>query len=189
MEAVTNKLYSLAEYQHLEEQTGRWYEYHDGEVFAMTDGSPEHSAIITNVSDLLRDALPAGCRRFSSDLKVYVPSVNQGFHPDLTVACRPIEKPDGINAISNPVLLVEVLSQSTADYDRGKKFWYLSQLSSLREYVLIEQERQAVETRFRESTDSKWKMDYYEGAEAKVYLHSLNLQIPVHQIYVDTEGL
>ena len=189
MEAVTKKKLSQTEYQQLEEESGLRYEYHDGEVFAMAGGSPEHSAIATNISDLLRGALPAGCRRFNSDLKVYVPAVNKSFHPDLTVACRPIEKPDDMNAISNPILLVEVLSKSTADYDRGQKFWYFSQLPSLLEYVLIEQDRWAVETRYRDSADSHWIMDYYEGGETEVYLRSLDLRLPIHQIYEDTEGL
>ena len=189
MEAVPKRGYSLAEYQQIEEETGVRYEYHDGEVFAMAGGSPEHSAIATNISDLLRDNLPPGCRRFNSDLKVYVPAVNKGFHPDLTVACRPIEKSTEMNAISNPVLLVEVLSKSTADYDRGQKFWYFSQLPSLREYVLIEQDRWAVETRYRKSVEDKWVMEYFEGAETEVLLHSLNLQVPMHRIYEDIEGL
>ena len=179
----------MAEYQQIEEETGVRYEYHDGEVFAMAGGSPEHSAIATNISDLLRDNLPPGCRRFNSDLKVYVPAVNKGFHPDLTVACRPIEKPAEINAISNPILLVEVLSKSTADYDRGQKFWYFSQLPSLREYVLIEQDRWAVETRYRKSVEDKWVMEYFEGVETKVLLRSLNLLVPMHRIYEDIEDL
>ena len=194
MEATANKRYTLSEYQQSEEETGVRYEYHNGEVFAMSGGSPEHSAIVINVSDVLLGTLPAGCRRFNSDLKVYVPAVDKSFHPDLTVACRPIEKPDEINAISNPILLVEVLSESTSAYDPvstagGKKFWYFSQLPSLREYVLIEQDRWAVETRYRESAESKWTMEYYEGAEAEVIFRSIDLQTPIDRIYEDTEGL
>ena len=68
MGAVSKKKLSLTEYQQLEEETGTRYEYHDGEVFAMAGGSPEHSAIATNISDLLRGTLPSGCRRFNSDL-------------------------------------------------------------------------------------------------------------------------
>ncbi len=140
---------------------------------AATDvGSPEHSTIATNISDLLRDNLPPGCRRFNSDLKVYVPVVNKSFHPDLSVACRPIERSTNMNAITNPIMLIEVLSKSTADYDPvstagGQKFWYFSQLPSLREYVLIEQDRWAVETRYRKSVEDKWVMEYFEGEKRK----------------------
>ena len=152
---ISNHL-TLSEYQQLEEETDTRYEYHDGEVFAMSGpsrpgASRKHSAIATNVSSFLDANLPQGCRPFDSDLKVYVEAVKKGFHPDVSVACQPITGPEEINAIDNPILLVEVLSESTAAYDQGRKFWYFSQLSSLREYVLIEQDRWAVETRYRES--------------------------------------
>ena len=189
MNAVTNKKLSLAEYQQLEEDTDTRYEYHDGEVFAMSGASRKHSAIATNVSSFLATHLPRGCRPFDSDLKVYIEAVKKGFHPDVSVACRPITGPEQINAIDNPILLVEVLSESTADYDRGQKFWFFSQLPSLREYVLIEQERWAVETRYRDSADSEWVMAYYEGEDTEVALRSLNLQLPMRQIYDETEGL
>ena len=189
MEAITKKKLSLAEYQQLEEETDTRYEYHGGDVFAMSGASRKHSGIAANVTGLLNGKLPPGCRSFDSDLKVYVASANKGFHPDISVACRPITGPQEINAIDNPTLLVEVLSKATADYDRGQKFWYFSQLPSLREYVLIEQDRMAVETRYRESADSDWVMAYYEGKETEVILRSLNIRIPMVQIYEDTEDL
>lgn len=189
MEAVTQQRISLAEYQQLEEDTDTRYEYHDGEVFAMSGAARKHSAIASNVGRNLGNLLPAGCRTFDSDLKVYVEAVNKGFHPDVSVACRPIIGPDEINAISNPVLLVEVLSESTADYDRGRKFWFYSQLASLREYVLIEQDRQAVEVRYRSSTTADWVMAYYEGEGTEVVLRSFDLRLPIARIYEDTDGL
>ena len=189
MEAVPKKRLSLTEYQQLEESTDTRYEYHDGEIFAMSGASRKHSAIATNVSSFLDATLPGGCRPFDSALKVYVEAIKKGFHPDVSVACRPITGPDEINAIDNPILLVEVLSESTSDYDRGQKFWFLSQLPSLREYVLIEQDRQAVETRYRESAESRWMMEYYEGAEAEVILRSFDLTLSMNQIYKETEGL
>ena len=189
MEPILNKKLSLAEYQRLEEETDTRYEYHDGEVFAMSEAARKHSAIAANVNILLGNSLPAGCRTFDSDLKVYVEAVNRGFHPDVSVACRPITGPEEINAIDNPVLLIEVLSPGTADYDRGQKFWFFSQLSSLREYVLVEQDRWAVETRYRPSADAEWVMAYFEGEQAEVVLRSFDLRVPMAKFYQDTEGL
>ena len=189
MEAANERRISLAEYQQLEEDTDTRYEYHDGEVFAMSGAARKHSAISSNVSGFFKAHLPKGCRPFDSDLKVYVEAVNKGFHPDVSVACRPITGPDEINAIANPVLLVEVISEGSANYDRGQKFWYYSQLPSLREYVLIEQDRPAVEVRYRSSATDNWVMAYYEGEEAVVVLHSLDLRLPLAQIYEDTDGL
>lgn len=189
MEALNRQKLSLAEYQRLEEETDTRYEYHNGEVFAMSGAARKHSAIASNVSRNLGNVLPNGCRTFDSDLKVYVEAVSKGFHPDVSVACRPITGPDEINAIDNPVLLVEVISEGSANYDRGQKFWYYSQLPSLREYVLIEQDRQAVEVRYRSSATADWMMAYYEGEEAEVMLRSFDLRLPLTQIYEDTEGL
>ena len=189
MEALSKNKYSLAEYQQLEEETGVRYEYHDGEVFAMSGASRKHSAIATNVSSFLDANLPKGCRPFDSDLKVYVEAVEKGFHPDVSVACRPVTGPDEINAIDNPVLLIEILSESTSAYDRGQKFWYFSQLPSLREYVLIEQDRWEVEVRYRDSAEGKWTMDYYEGEDTEVTLYSFDLKLPMKRIYKETDGL
>ncbi len=188
-EALDHRKLSLTEYQQLEEDTDTRYEYHDGEVFAMSGAARKHSAISSNVGRNLGNLLPKGCRPFNSDLKVYVEAVNKGFHPDVSVACRPITGPGEINAIDNPVLLVEVLSESTAAYDRGQKFWHYSQLASLREYVLIEQDRPAVEVRYRSSASEDWMMAYYEGEDAEIVLRSFDLRLPIAQLYEDTEGL
>ncbi len=189
MEAVTKKKLSLADYQQLEDTSDNKYEYHDGEVFAMSGAARKHSAIASNVIGQLNSMLPEGCRSFDSDLKVYIESVRKGLHPDVSVACRPITGPDEINAIDNPVLLIEILSPSTSAYDRGQKFWFFSQLPSLREYVLIEQDQWAVEVRYRSSADHDWVMAYYEGEDEEVLLRSFDLRLPLRQIYYDTEGL
>ena len=189
MEPVFKEKLSLAEYQRLEEETDTRYEYHDGQVFAMSGAARKHSAVASNVNRFLGNALPDGCRTFDSDLKIYVEAIRKGFHPDVSVACRPITGPEEINAIDNPMLLVEVLSSSTADYDRGQKFWFFSLLPSLREYVLVEQDRWAVETRYRRSADDEWVMAYFEGEEEEVVLRSLDVRMPIKAFYHDTEGL
>ena len=191
--AIKTKL-SLTDYQRLEEETDTCYEYHDGEVFAMAGASRKHSAIASNINRFLGNLLPEGCRTYDSDLKVYVEAVNKGFHPDVSVACRPITGPDEMNAIDNPIILIEILSKSNADYDPvstagGEKFWFFSQLPSLREYVLIEQDRWAVETRYRDSAESRWVMDFFEGSDTEVVLKSLGIRLPIEQVYYDIEGL
>ena len=103
MESVVKNKLSLAKYHQLEEDTDTRYEYHDGAVFAMAGGSLEHSAIITNVLNALGNLLPRDCRPFESNLKVYVSSANKGLYPDISVACRPVERVRDINAITNPV--------------------------------------------------------------------------------------
>lgn len=189
MESAHKSNLSLTEYRQLEEDTHTRYEYHNGEVYAMAGGSAKHSAIATNVARLCGNLLPDDCRPFNSDLKVYIQAVDKGLYPDVSVACRPIELRNEINALINPVLLIEVLSESTANYDRGSKFRLFSHLPSLREYVLIEQHSQTVETRYRSLPDQHWEMAWFEGADTEATLRSVGIQLAINQIYAGTDEL
>jgi Uma2 family endonuclease len=161
MEHVLKKKLSLEEYNQMEEEEQWRYEYHSGEVFAMAGGDPKHSAIAGSIIYLLSSALKGkGCTPFTSDTKFYIEALNKSLYPNVSVVCRPFERSDkDKHALVNPVLLVEVLSESTADYDRGAKFRYYSKIPSLREYVLVEQNSLTVETRHRGSENEEWKMD------------------------------
>ena len=194
VEPAVNRKLSLSAYLQLEQEQGTRYEYHDGEVFAMAGGAPKHGAIATNVTILLGSLLTGGCRTFNNDVKVYIQSSNKGLYPDVSVACRPIDLMREVNAITNPILLVEVLSPSTADDDRGAKFRHYSKLDSFREYVLIEQETQTVETRYRSSADRPWEMNWFETGDyaeenTEVILRSLNIKLPMHKIYQEVDDL
>jgi Uma2 family endonuclease len=191
MEHVLKKKLSLEEYNQMEEEEQWRYEYHSGEVFAMAGGDPKHSAIAGSIIYLLSSALRGkGCTPFTSDTKFYIEALNKSLYPDVSVVCRPFERSDkDKHALVNPVLLVEVLSESTADYDRGAKFRYYSKIPSLREYVLVEQNSLTVETRHRGSENEEWKMDWFEGKEAKVVLRSLNIKLLISEIYQEAEGL
>ncbi len=191
MEHVLKKKLSLEEYNQMEEEEQWRYEYHSGEVFAMAGGDPKHSAIAGSIIYLLSSALRGkGCTPFTSDTKFYIEALNKSLYPNVSVVCRPFERSDkDKHALVNPVLLVEVLSESTADYDRGAKFRYYSKIPSLREYVLVEQNSLTVETRHRGSENEEWKMDWFEGKEAKVVLRSLNIKLLISEIYQEAEGL
>ncbi len=190
MERVATKFLSLEEYNQLEEQTQIRYEYHGGEVFAMAGGTPKHGIIAGNIIGLLKSQLNKGCRVGSSDLKFYIESINKSLYPDASVICRPYQVSEhDRNALINPILLVEILSDSSANYDRGSKFHYYSELHSLREYVLIEQDTWKVETRYRNTANDEWRMNWFAGEDASVTLHSMNATIPLAEIYQETEGL
>ena len=195
MEPAIKKRLALEEYNQLEEETNTRYEYHGGEVYAMagaaTDvGSPKHGIIAANVIGSLQSRLKKGCRVGSSDLKFYIPSIDKSLYPDASVVCQPyqVSKQDR-NALTNPRLLVEVLSESNASYDRGAKFHYYSELHSLLEYVLIEQSSWKAETRYRSTPEDEWKLNWFEGKDAEVVLRSINATIPLAEFYQETEGL
>ncbi len=191
MEPATKNYLSLIDYNQLEEETNTRYEYHDGEVFAMAGGNPKHSAIAGNLNRLIGNGLVSkDCTLFTSDLKYHIPSINRSLYPDVSVVCGPPERSEkDTRALTNPVLLVEVLSDSTEAYDRGKKFHYYSELPSLREYVLVEQHAWRVETRYRSSPDKRWVLDWFSGETAEVTLRSLGISLTLADIYRRTEGL
>ena len=196
MEAAQKKHLSLAEYNQLEEETNQRYEYHDGEVFAMvgaaTDvGDPVHGAIAGNLIRLIGNGLVTkDCTVLTSDVKFYIPSINRSLYPDVSVVCGPSKRSEqDTKALTNPILLIEVLSDGNASYDRGTKFHYYSELPSLREYVLVEQHTWKVETRYRSSPAEPWQMDWFSGKEAEVRLRSVELTLPMADLYRRTESM
>jgi Uma2 family endonuclease len=122
---------------------GDMLEYLDGEIFAMAGGTPEHGIAAAKLIQLLGARLPAPCQVMTSDVKVRVQATGLSTFPDLSVVCGPLERAaEDQNAVVNPTLLVEVLSPSTEEYDRGEKLRHYQQLSSLQAVLLV-----ALETR------------------------------------------
>ncbi|MEM1417325.1 MAG: Uma2 family endonuclease, partial [Myxococcota bacterium] len=141
--------FSFADYARLEERSEVKHEFLDGAVWAMAGGSPAHAATAANVVALLSDALrDRACRVFSSDLRVRVPATGLGTYPDVSVVCDALaldpEDPKG-HTVTNPALLVEVLSPTTESYDRGEKPEHYQALESLQALVLIAQDERRVD--------------------------------------------
>ncbi|MDP2795166.1 MAG: Uma2 family endonuclease [Sulfurisoma sp.] len=161
------------------------HEYIDGEVFDMVGVSVPHNLINGNIYMALRNHLRGNaCQVFAIDLKLRVEEANCFFYPDLFVSCAtPGEKPDSEYFRRHAKLVVEVLSESTAGYDRGRKFAYYRQLPSLKEYVLVDQERQSVELFRRDATDH-WVLHPF-GPDETVEFASVGLSLPIAAIYED----
>ncbi len=191
MEPALKERLSLVEYNRLEEENDTRYEYHQGEVFAMAGGDPKHSAVAGNMIYLLNGALLSKpCTVFTSDAKYYIEAIDRSLYPDVSVVCgSPQRSEKDIRAMTNPILLIEVLSDSTANYDRGTKFHHYSNVSTFREYVLIEQDIWKVETRYRDSAEQPWQMDWFEGEETDVLLRSVNVTLAMKDLYRGTEEL
>jgi len=189
--AQKHQLLTLQEYQQLEEATGQRYEYHNGEVFAMAGGEPKHNAICGNMTTVLNQLLRnKPCNVFTSDQKVHIASINCSLYPDVSVTCGPVERAEkDTRAIVNPVLLVEVLSESTAGYDRGDKFKYYSKIPSLREYVLVQQDEPSVQICYRSSDSDLWQITWIDDLAQPIPLQSLEIEIPLEELYLKTEDL
>ena len=168
-----------------ESATGR-HELIDGRVYAMPRGTPAHSLISANMLRSLGNLLEANnldCDAYTSDQKVYVKS-GQGLYPDLTVSCGEAEF-DSKNALLNPALIVEVLSPSSAGYDRGLKFEKYQKISSLRHYFLITQGRVSV-THYEKIAGNLWAIvgihnDLEQGVT--LTLSEATMSIPLTAIY------
>ncbi len=189
--APTPTHYTFEEYLQLEVDTGCRYEYYAGQVYAMSGGAVEHAIIGGNVFALLRAALrkqKKNCKALNNDAKVYIATRDIYVYPDAMAICGAMQKSDQeANAVTNPTMIVEVLSKSTADYDRGDKFYKYRQLPSLQEYVLIEQGKAVVETFSKQPDADLWRITRVEGVAASVEFRSLGISLSLADIYEDVE--
>ena len=161
------------------------HEYIDGAVYALAGGTQAHSAITINVAAQLHAAVQGGpCRVYSSDLKVRV-SPTRYLYPDVSVGCEVDDQRDDADWLTAPRVVVEVLSDSTAVYDRGDKFAYYRQIASLRDYVLVETGCRLVEVHSRDDAGG-WRVRHYEG-NATVELPSLGVRLALDAIYAGVE--
>lgn len=187
-----DKFYSVAEYLELEKVSEMKHEYRGGKIYAMTGGTLNHSLIGGNMVTSLNNALiekGKNCLVANSDAKIFVEKANAFVYPDASVIC---EEPQYHNkshlAITNPVLIVEVLSKSTERYDRGEKFHKYCSLPSFKEYILIDQDQPVVDCLFK--ADKKvWHMVTIIGLEKSIELHSIGCTITMESIYRNIRGL
>ncbi|EXJ16515.1 Hypothetical protein D779_0116 [Imhoffiella purpurea] len=165
-----------------EETQADKHEYVRGEVFAMVGARREHVVVSLNLAAALKQRLRGGpCQAYISDLKLRVEAVDAFFYPDVMVSCDARDHAAS-RFIEHPTLVVEVLSDSTAAYDRGDKFAAYRTLSSLSEYVLVDIPSRRVET-FRRATEQEWLFHAYPEDAGDCRLVSLELSIPHADIF------
>jgi Uma2 family endonuclease len=174
--------YTYAEYLALEDESPIRHEYLDGEIYAMAGGSPDHAALAAAVIASVGPRLPPGCRTFTSDLRVRVPDTGLSTYPDAAVICgRTQRAADDPLAVVNPVVLVEVTSPSTEEYDRGEKLRHYKHLSSVRE-VLVVSHREPRLTIHRRDEAGAWTV-IEAGAGQELVLESLGARLAVDDVY------
>jgi len=175
--------YTRGEYLALEASSNVKHEYLDGQIYAMAGGTPEHAALTATVIGLLFPQLRDGqCRVHDADLRVRVRETGLATYPDVTVVCGPRQRdPDDEQAVTNPTLIVEVLSRSTEEYDRGDKFAHYKRIASLREYVLVSHRERSVEVWAR-TGDGEWSCSVSRDGEA-AKLTSIGARLDVRELY------
>ena len=188
MDALPRKYLTQEEYLAIERAAQWKSEYYQGEMFAMAGTSKEHGTIAYNAAGELHSQLKGrGCRGFIADMRVHVERSGLYTYPDIAIVCGNPEFQDGaFDTLLNPVVIVEILSPSTESYDRGKKFQMYRQLPSLREYILIAQDRPFVDQFIRDDED-RWFVLMTQGLESVLTLQSCGVSIPMSALYENVE--
>lgn len=178
-------LLSESEYLARERLASFKSEYFRGETFAMAGASERHNLIVLNIGAELRNQLKKRpCRVYPSDLRVKVKHSGLITYPDVTVVCGKNELlSEHGDVMLNPIVIVEVLSDSTEAYDRGKKFERYRTIESLQEYVLISQDRVSVEWFTRSKDHAGWSLNATQDIQGELRLDSIECVVPVAEIY------
>jgi len=175
--------YTYDEYRAFEDANPARHEYVDGQILAMAGGTPAHARLQAAVLYALERRLEgSSCQAFPSDLRVRIAATGMATYPDVTVVCGQVQPdPADPNAVGNPTVIVEVLSDRTEAYDRGKKFEHYKKLPSLQLYVLVSHRERRVETRER-SSDGKW-VERVAGRGENFRLAAAGVELTVDEIY------
>jgi Uma2 family endonuclease len=184
MAVAALKFISEDEYLVSEEIAEHKHEYFGGQIFAMAGSSPEHALITSNVGRELGNLSKNGnCRVYSSDLRIRVERTGLNTYPDISVVCGDLRTTERApRACTNPTLIVEVLSGSTQEYDRGEKWRHYQTIESLTDYLLVWQDRSRVE-HYARQVENAWTYRLIEGLENTVQLHGLNGEVSLREIY------
>jgi Uma2 family endonuclease len=172
------------EYLYRERKAEFRSEYFRGEMFAMAGASANHNLIVGNCIQTLGQQLKKKpCRVYPSDLKLRIEKTGLCTYPDLSVVRgEPLLESDAGDVLLNPVVLVEVLSDSSEAYDRGKKFEHYRTIPSLKHFVLIAQDRHSIDC-FTRSADGSWNLTSCQGLDGKIMLEAIESELVVAEVY------
>jgi Uma2 family endonuclease len=176
---------SYADYLAREATAERKHEFVNGQVYAMAGGTLEHGALAVAIAVQVTNALAGkSCRAFSSDVRVFVPSTGSAFYPDVTVVCGRAEAAkEDPQALTNPVVVIKILSEDTEAYDRGAKAAHYRRIPSLREYVLVSQTERRIEVQ-RLNAHDIWELHFF-GPGQRVELTALDISFPLDAVYAN----
>ena len=184
---VKKQLFTVEEYMNMELNADCKHEFHDGEIITMPRGTINHSTIGGNVFATLKFKLKnKPCKAFNSNMAIAIDDFRY-VYPDVSVVCgKPIMGILNKNAVQNPTLIIEVLSEGTANYDSGDKFRKYRGIESLKEYILIDQEHFLVEI-YSKLEDNHWDLRVFNNEDDIMPLQSIDTQILMQEIYEEVD--
>jgi Uma2 family endonuclease len=178
-----------AEYLRHERASTLKHEYYAGQIYAMAGASEAHNLIAMNIAALLRARVRGSdCRAYPSDMRIKVQQTGLNTYPDFSIVCGEpsFAEPDKRDTLINPSLIIEILSPSTESYDRGEKFQHYRTIETLREYILVAQNKYRIE-RFVRNEHNEWVLSDIDGIEAVLPLALLQTEILLTEIYEQVE--
>jgi Uma2 family endonuclease len=191
-EAASDNRLTLAEYVEREETSAVKHEFHNGKLIEMAGGTPPHAQIALNFGTFLNFCLFRKTERYiaySGDARIYIPELDKSLYADVSaVSESPILFAHYKTLITNPLLIVEVLSEGTEDYDRHRKFEFYQKIASFKEYVLIHQDQSRVETYYcKNGKRNVWNYTFATGLTESIKLQSVGCTLRLKDIYRNIE--
>lgn len=182
--AYSKQKISIEDYLEMENASPEKHEYYKGEVFAMSGAKVPHNRIFANLFGKLTIHLSAKkCQPYGSDLRIHIPSNTLFTYPDISIICGDVItlNNDDCNVL-NPTVIIEILSSSTKNYDRGEKFKLYRDITTLKEYILVDSESVHIEV-FRLNEKNHWELEEYDDIENALQLKSINESILLSDVY------
>jgi Uma2 family endonuclease len=184
MTAIPKTVLTPQDYLEFERNSETKHEYFNGEIFAIPGAKRNHNIVNQNLNGLVWQQLKTkDCESYSGDMRVFVPETGLYTYPDLAVVCgEPQFQDDVFDTLLNPILLIEVLSESTEGYDRGKKFQHYRSIESLQEYILVTQDEARIE-KYVKHGDGFWLLSEAVGLDSSIEFSSIECEIALSEVY------
>lgn len=188
MTAIPKKIISPIEYLEMERLATEKHEYYCGEIYAMSGASIPHNIIATNCTVTLGNKLKGKkCRPYGSDLRIHIPKNSLYTYPDISIICGKVETIDKqFDTATNATVIIEILSPSTRNYDKGEKFTLYRDIETLQEYIVVDSEKISVEKYIR-NKDGSWQFTEYKSLDQMISLDSVSVELKLSEIYEDVE--
>jgi Uma2 family endonuclease len=184
----TKKRYTVEEYLEMERASDVKHEYYQGEIFAMAGASDSHNLIFTNAfGELYIQLKGKPCRPYGSDMRIHIPENTLYCYPDISIFCGdPITTDKEKDTALHPTIIIEILSTSTRIYDLGPKFDLYRDITTLKEYILIDSERIGV-TSYRIDANNRWVLEAYKTLQDTVLIPTVGVSLSMQDIYDDVQ--
>ncbi|MFO1423883.1 MAG: Uma2 family endonuclease [Candidatus Competibacteraceae bacterium] len=184
MSQLAEQFITAADYLTLERQAETKSEYLNGRIYAMSGASEEHNTIVFNLARRIGNQLDKKpCRGYVNDMRVKVSPTGLYTYPDVVVVCgEPRFEDQHVDTLLNPTLIIEVLSDSTAAYDRGEKFAHYRALQSLSDYLLVAQDQPRIE-HYQRQPDGRWLYSATDGLNAQVEISTIGCVLSLAEVY------